>query len=388
MSRFNELWEGYLTDKLSNEEIKELLGLMQSEDQTLLTSIEALLEDNSYKNLAVENREEVIFQKVLQRGEEARSAGRIIFWRRLVAAAAVLFIISMGTFYLLRDNKKTELALETKQTEKPESIEPGGDRAVLTLADGTQIILDTAGNGSLAEEGGIKVIKIDGQLTYSGEANPSEVLYNTVSTPRGGQYQLVLEDGSRVWLNAASSLRFPSAFSGKERIVELKGEGYFEVAPNSKMPFYVRVNDMTVEVVGTHFNINSYSDEPEIRTTLLEGKVKVQNGGSNVSLQPGQQAIMRHDQEKLVIIDDVDLEQVVAWKNGKFLFKSTDLDNVMRQLSRWYDVDIIYEKKINETISGGLPRSQDINQLLKIMESTGKVAFEIKGKQIIVRPKQ
>ncbi|HQW45168.1 MAG TPA: FecR domain-containing protein, partial [Chitinophagaceae bacterium] len=272
-----------------------------------------------------------------------------------------------------------------KTTPEKNDVAPGGNKAILTLADGSTIILDNAANGSLTEQGNTKVIKLDdGQLAYNTlNEKPTEIVYNTISTPRGGQYQLTLADGTKVWLNAASTLRFPATFSGNERKVELTGEGYFEVAKNAAMPFKVSVNNMTVEVLGTHFNINSYSDEASIKTTLLEGAVKVTNGDAVQMLSPSNQAQLTADGE-IRLNRNVDIEDVVAWKNGIFNFSGTAIENIMRQISRWYDLDVSYEGAISkETFSGVVSRNSNLSQVLKIMEQAG-VKFKIEGKKIIV----
>jgi ferric-dicitrate binding protein FerR (iron transport regulator) len=266
-------------------------------------------------------------------------------------------------------------------------IVPGGNKAILTLADGSVIQLDSTGTGVIANQGNILLYTSNGELAYKpAEATGiNEIVFNTISTPKGGQYHVVLADGTKVWLNSASSIRYPTAFAGEKRIVELTGEGYFEVAHNAKQPFHVKVNDMEVAVLGTHFNINSYSDEPSVKTTLLEGKVMVRNQHDFVSLNPGQQAIIEPEQTKIRIAHSVDVDEVVAWKNGRFLFNGADVEVIMRQVARWYDVEIVYEQKINEPITGGLGRSENVQQLLNILEATGKVKFLVNGKQIVVK---
>ena len=308
---------------------------------------------------------------------------------RIAAAAVLFFAISLAVVFLLKQDaaKENGMAKKPAGVSKERQIVPGGDKAVLTLSDGSQIVLDSASNGDLAQQGGSTIIKIGGRLNYAANGQSSQVLYNTITTPRGGQYQVELADGSKVWLNAASSLRFPTAFAENVRTVELSGEGYFEVAHDPAKPFYVKVNDLEVQVVGTHFNINGYANEPAVKTTLLEGRVRVKNSRKHVFLNPGQQAVVSAAQDDLRIIDDVDVEEVVAWKNGRFLFNSTDLEAIMRQAARWYDADVQYEGKTAETFSGSLPRTENITQLLKIMEATEKVSFRIQGKEIMVKPK-
>lgn len=274
---------------------------------------------------------------------------------------------------------------------------PGTEGAILTLADGKQIILDSAANGSLAVEGRTKVINKDGQLVYEIEGRvPDALLYNTMTTPKGKQYQLVLADGSKVWLNAASSIRYPTAFAGTERRVEITGEAYFEIAHHADKPFKVSVNGMEVQVVGTHFNINAYEDEAAMQTTLLQGSVKITTNNHTRILSPGQQAQIsttlshpvqqKPGDENIKVVKDADLDAVMAWKNGYFSFSQTDLQTVMRQIARWYDVEIVYAGTIPDRRFGGeIARNTNASQVLKILEES-KVYFRIEGKKIIVLP--
>ena len=259
---------------------------------------------------------------------------------------------------------------------------PGRDNAILTLSDGTTIVLDSAANGTLAKEGAMQIAKQNGQISYTGTAKAAVPVYNTISTARGNQYQVVLADGSNVWLNAASSIRFPAAFSGSERRVQITGEAYFEVAHNAAAPFKVDVNGMEITVLGTHFNVNAYSDEASVKTTLLEGAVKLAKGTAAGVLKPGQQAALGND-GKFAIRSDVDLDETVAWKNGVFIFNRRSLQNIMRQISRWYDVEVVYEGNPGGTFSGVVSRQENISQVLKIMEVNG-VRFKLDGRKIIV----
>ncbi len=254
------------------------------------------------------------------------------------------------------------------------------------MADGSSIILDQAQNGNLATQGNTKILKMNGMLSYNTSQNKTtKVLYNTISTPRGGQYQLIFTDGTKVWLNAASSLRFPTNFEGKERKVELSGEAYFEVAKNKAMPFKVKVNKMEVEVLGTHFNINSYEDESTIRTTLLEGSVRINQNKNTGILKPGQQA--QTDQFGAIkIINDADLEEAIAWKEEKFQFGRADIHEVMRQVARWYDVNIEYKGTVSSHFGGTISRNANLSQVLDMLHLTGKVKFEVKDRKIIVMP--
>jgi ferric-dicitrate binding protein FerR (iron transport regulator) len=309
--------------------------------------------------------------------------------QRWWAAASILLLLASGSYFFFGNHQaKKEVAVVNKHV-PVNDVAPGGNKAVLTLADGSVIILDSAQNGTLSKQGNIKIIKLDdGQLAYdkSGLSANSQVLYNTISTPKGGQYQVTLSDGSKVWLNAASSLRFPATFSGKERKVELTGEGYFEVAHNKKMPFHVTVNDLDVEVLGTHFNINAYADESAIKTTLLEGSVKVVKGNETKIIEPGEQASVTTSEDEINVKQQVDLEQVVAWKNEIFQFERADIESVMRQISRWYDIDVDYHGRVSEHFGGTISRDVNISDVLKMLEMTGGVNFKIDGKKVIVMP--
>ncbi|QNA45979.1 FecR family protein [Lacibacter sediminis] len=329
-----------------------------------------------------------VLLKINEPVQHAKVVGIRPIYKWLSAAASLLLIISVTYLLINRKNENSDTAGQVTKIVK-DQIVPGGDKAVLTLADGTVVVLDSAGNKTVANQGDVTVINIDGKLSYmEGTADGNnELLYNTISTPKGGQYQLLLADGSKIWLNAASSLRFPTAFNGHTREVELTGEGYFEVAHNPKQPFHVKVNDMEVAVLGTHFNINSYSDEPLIKTTLTEGKVQVTKGTNHVFLNPGQQAVVTkaNRSDQIQIQYNIDVEEILAWKNGIFSYNNRDIKEIMRQVARWYDVEVAYEADLNETFTGGLPRSKSITDLLKIIEATTKVKFEINGKKVTVK---
>ncbi len=305
-------------------------------------------------------------------------------------AACVVILIGLTVYFKLEKKSTIQIAQNSGAGHVFTSdVLPGGDKAVLTLADGSTIVLSEAQNGTLAQQGHSKLIKLNnGRLAYStgtSGTNEKKILYNTISTPRGGQYQVELPDGSQVWLNAASSIRFPAEFSGMERRVEITGEAYFEVMKSSSKPFVVKVNESEVQVMGTHFNIMAYPDEASVETTLLEGSVKfVKEKVVNV-LKPGQQSQLSKD-GRLRILDVVNTEDVMAWKNGLFNFKGEDIGLILRQLSRWYDVEIVYEKVINDHFYAEIPRNTKLSDILRALELTGKVHFRIDGKKIIVLP--
>ncbi len=313
-------------------------------------------------------------------------ASRFRLWTRVAAAAVIILLLSAGA-YLLVNRRPAKVIAATPAPLKSDVL-PGGNKAVLTLANGSTIVLDSAGKGLLAQQGGTVVNKLqDGQLQYkaAGESNDA-VGYNMVATPRGGQYQVVLPDGSKVWLNAASSLRFPTAFPGGERNVELTGEAYFEIEQDKKKPFHVLVNDMRVEVLGTHFNVMAYGDEADVKTSLLEGRVKVSQGKNAVLLSPAQQASLDRAKGQLAVDKNADVEKAVAWKNGLFDFENDDISGIMRQLSRWYDVKIVFNGAVaNQYYTGEIRRQVPISQVLHMLELVGGVSFEIKGNTIMVK---
>jgi len=304
-------------------------------------------------------------------------------------------------YFIFNHHATTPIAkTKTQQQSRFENdLTPGGNKAVLTLANGAQIILDSATNGALTQQGNTKIIKLDnGQLSYnsvngsSSSPKTGEILYNTVSTPRGGQYQVVLADGSKVWLNAASSLRFPTSFTGNAREVTLTGEGYFEVTHDDAKPFKVLANGVEIKVLGTHFNINAYKDEPTIKTTLLEGSVKVGIGAASKTIRPGEQAQIESHDNSLnpnIMVQSVDVDATVAWKNGRFIFHGNNILSVMRQLARWYDVEVSYEGNVtDEEFVGVINRSryENISEILDMLEKTRTVSFAISGHHVTVMP--
>jgi transmembrane sensor len=305
-------------------------------------------------------------------------------WVRWAAAAAVL-LVSLGSyFYFTAKNEKPNILA---QTLAPADVKaPQTNRATITMAGGRKVFLDGAANGALANQGNVQVIKLaDGQIAYIGAT--ADITYNTLTNPRGSNLiTMTLTDGTRVWLNAGSSLTYPVAFSGKERNVEITGEAYFEVAQNAALPFIVKKlnDDAKIQVLGTHFNINAYDDEAALKVTLLEGAVKVSKGTRSSLLKPGQQAQLKDGDIK--VINDIDLEEVMAWKNEKFQFgDASDIGAMMRQISRWYDVDVEYQGNITGHIGGSISRYVNASQVLKMLETTGAMKFKIEGKKVTVK---
>lgn len=314
-------------------------------------------------------------------------------YRYIAAAAILILIVSVSVISIVPKEKADIASLPMTQRFKND-VAPGGDKAVLTLADGSKIALDSASNGELARQGSTKIMKLDnGQLAYTTHSSASqEPSYNTISTPRGGQYQVQLPDGSKVWLNAASSLRFPTVFNGRERAVELIGEAYFQVAKNSSMPFKISITSsdktntkeaMQIEVLGTELDVEAYADEESQRTTLINGSIKVIIGSHEAILEPGQQARVA---SSLNVVSDVSIEETTAWKNGLFQFQDASIQSIMRQVGRWYNVEIVYKGKVDQQFNGTIPRKVQISTLLKILEATGWVHFMIERNKITVAP--
>ncbi|MBO9727335.1 MAG: FecR domain-containing protein [Chitinophaga sp.] len=298
-------------------------------------------------------------------------------------AAASVLLLGAGSWWALRHTHTTTPVIADKQSRYKNEVAPGGNKATLTLADGSVITLDSAGNGLLAQQGNIKIVKQrNGELTYEG-SGAGEKMYNKMVTPRGGQYRLTLPDGTIAWLNAASSISFPAAFSGDNRKVNITGEVYFEVAMDVHHPFVVNAGAVDITVLGTRFNVNAYEQLPDIRTTLLDGGVKVSSAGANTILKPGQQAQVNHH-GALLVMNNVDTDEIIAWKNGFFQFTDADMPTVMQQIEQWYDVKVSYEGAIpKRSFGGGMQRSLPLSEVLSILEAND-VKFKIEGKNITV----
>jgi transmembrane sensor len=299
----------------------------------------------------------------------------------IAAAAAVSLIAITAVFFYL--NQKNSITVSLAKND----VNPGKNKAMLTLADGRKISLTDAMNGEVAEQAGVLISKNEkGQLIYQatgGEAGSGQNDYNTIEAPKGGQWQVILPDGSKVFLNALSSLKYPVSFSKRERRVELKGEAYFEISHNKNLPFRVATKGQTVEVLGTHFNIMAYQNDQAIKTTLLTGSVRVANASESLILKPGEQSQLIED--KMKVVQGVDLEDVMAWKNGYFKFDE-NLADVMAKVSRWYDVDVDYQLQPDPVFKykGEISRNKNLSEILNMLEYTGNVHFKIEGRRVIV----
>lgn len=382
----------YLVDRLVNktitaEEKVRLLELLTNQDDTELaeTGVSAWL-DEQLPVLDLQPDDAIIQQQlnaILSVDKIAVTdnirplrASRKWYW----AAAVAALLVTTATYQLLKKPQKTTTIAQ--QLDMP----PGKEGAVLTLADGSKLVLDSMKQGQIASQNGTRLVLKEGQLTYDASAAaPDQMVYNTVNTPRGRQFQLTLPDGTRVWMNAASSVRYPNNFDKRQRKVMVSGEVYFEVASNPGQPFIVEVEHRaTVEVLGTHFDVNAYdSDSHEISTTLLEGAVKVSNGTHQSILRPGQQAQIG---AAISIVNNVNTDQVVAWKNGFFNFENMRLKEVMSQLERWYNIEVVYEGVVPDVrLFGELRRDMNLSGIISALSDSG-VHFRIEGNKLIVLP--
>ena len=381
---FLQLIDKYLAGQATAADKEQLLNFFESfqgdtdEWDEIVLGVKQELEDRMLSNIR-----QAIVEPVANKGPKVI---RLHFFRNVAAAVILLAVSGTAVYHWCIKHEQQQLAVQNKAVVKHD-VDPGDNRAVLTLANGSKLILDSAKIGLLNQSGNTSINKTqDGQVVYTADKDQQPngpVAYNTISTPRGGQYRVVLPDGSKVWLNSASSLKFPTAFTGIERDVELTGEGYFEVAKNKAKPFNVKVKDINVAVLGTHFNIMAYNDEADVKTTLLEGSVKLTQGNTSNLLKSGQQGIIN---DKNIKIIDVDTDEAVAWKNGFFDFERANIQDIMKQLSRWYGTEVIYEGKIpDDEFVGKISRDVKLSQVLHILELS-HVRFRIENKKIIVAP--
>jgi ferric-dicitrate binding protein FerR (iron transport regulator) len=377
--RFRQLLNNYTSDNISAEEEQELFRLIGSpEYHSLLESIvQARLETAPATGISMPAQQRnAMLATITGRHPAPR---RVPFLRRYRwAAAAVLLLLGGSAWFLL------QRAPEVKPPVTAVSdVAPAGARAMLTLADGSAVPLDSNGR-QVIPQGHTTVYQSKGQLQYRTAGGASAAGYNTLTTPRGGFFQIALPDGSKVWLNAASSLKYPVAFNGKERIVELQGQAYFEIAANAAQPFKVKMNDGTeVQVLGTSFDIMAYADESTVQTTLLEGAVSIHQAAARTILKPGQQAVL-DPASHVLQVQAADVGQVIAWKTGFFEFANTDLTAIMRQISRWYDVEVVYEHKHDkERFLGRISRRQPLSRILQLLEENG-IQCRVEGRKVRV----
>lgn len=363
-----QLIERYLEGKATDEELMAFFGLINSRQ------LDALIESYMDADIAALTNERPVIKRL---------------WPRIAAAASILLALSAGGYFFFHKPRQPQQIAQNQ----PQDIAPGHNQATLTLANGQKIVLTKGLHGQLAQQGTATVQVNNGNaIAYTANANATETapVYNTLTTVRGEQspYPLVLADGTKIWLDAASSVTFPTAFVGKERLVKITGQAYFEVTHDAAHPFKVMVKGQTIEDLGTTFNINAYDDEPTIQTTLISGKIRLTNSVAAAMLRPGQVAIVS-PQKSGITVKDVDTEGAIAWKNGYFLFEHESLESAMRKISRWYDVEVVYpEGKVSESYVGSATRYGNVSGALRALEMTGDVRFKIEGRKIIVLKKQ
>lgn len=412
--RLTILWEKYLSDQMTPAERSEFqeLGADPRYQEHLDTLMQSLFEENRYPVKPETDREKnfgEVMRMAASRTAPSATIRPVHFLRkwRWVAAASIMLLLGAGAYFWPSGKKIAGPAVMVNA-----DIQPGKDGAVLTLADGRQVSLDTIKTGVVALQGGTTARIANGTLVYEGTGN--EVMYNTMSTPKGRQFHLTLPDGTRIWLNAASSIRYPTVFTGTERRVEITGEAYFEVARDKKMPFRLNINNRVgIKVLGTHFNVSAYENEEMINTTLIEGSVHVsdvadQPEGRNtqpgitfsdrrgVTLKPGQQAqianvpVDRKAQTEsgsgIKVINNADIEKATAWKNGLFYFDGATLREIMRQVERWYDIEVVFEKGVrNAEFAGKMTRGITLQGLLIVLEKSD-VHYRLDGKKLTILP--
>jgi ferric-dicitrate binding protein FerR (iron transport regulator) len=310
-------------------------------------------------------------------------------WKLYAAAACVSIVLISGVLWLHRKKENEVAKTEEKVIPIARDAEPGKYKAKLTLADGSVVILDSISNKSLGQQGGTNVVNENGRLVYKAKTHAAEVLYNVLSTSKGEMYPLVLADGSKIWLNSQSSVRYPVSVPANQPMdISITGEVFFDIVHNPQRQFTITVNGVDIDDIGTQFNVNAYTDEDNIKVTLIEGSARIRKGEKMVLVTRGQQALASKakDDNKIQVIDGADTEKAIAWKNGQFKFSKDDLKTVMRQLARWYDIDVVYEGNIlKRQVMGTIPRNLNLSQVLEILASSD-IHFKIEGKKLVVTP--
>ncbi|MBN9386339.1 MAG: FecR family protein [Chitinophagaceae bacterium] len=391
--RLQLLLEKFAANRCSQEELLELMRAVEqgTHDEALHHALMDAWERLSGTDEEPSLNKEAIFRQVVGTAPVRRERP---VWGRAAAAAAIILLLGGGVFWYVRRDQRLPAAnvAATRSPGVKRDVAPGGNKAILTLSDGTDIVLDSVREGRLSQQGNAEVTKTGkGQLAYRTAAShevraASELVYNKITTPRGGQYKVTLPDGSKVWLNAASSLRFPTAFTGDDRTVELSGEAYFEIEKDKRKPFYVQTGHTKVAVLGTSFNVMAYEEEGVIRTTLLDGAVQVTGtSGAVMRLSPGQQVQCWND-GALKLVKDPNMEEAMAWKNDLFYFHGTNIQTIMRQLARWYDIDVTYSVAVNGRFYAKIPRNTNLSIVLRALALTNKLNFTQEGRTVTVIP--
>jgi len=396
--RLSTLFKKYYNKTASQSEMEELYQIMNSISDDELK--ELIREE--WNNLEMTDS---FFDKEISEGmldqilpvkpkstynEQEPILDHLINWisrfKKLSVATLILVFLGFGFYVWFKPNHAPQVLVKNSPISK--DLPPGGSRATLLLADGREIILDKAKNGIIIKTQNFQILKTEnGQLIYQAlTSNTNKDVssdFNKITTPRGGEYKIIMPDGSMVWLNSASTIKFPGVFSGKTRSVELEGEAYFEIAKNAEMPFIVKSKNIEIEVIGTHFNVNTNTGTDVVKTTLLEGSIKIDNGNSSKLLSPGQQAIQIGNEIK--VVNDVDVKEQIAWKNGLFQFKDASVEEVMQQAALWYDLEVAFEGDSPEKyLTGKVSRNVNVSEFMNILEYAG-VKFKIEQKKITIK---
>lgn len=379
--RIAELVEKHVEGKTSPAEYQELLDWYRSMDHTDIQWPES---EQQFEERINRIQSNILPNRQVNNQPSFIKRNKIILSAVGIAAAMAIFFTLSPTF----KNETFENNVHTTASIGKTNILPGGNKAVLTLSDGSIIQLSDSLSKFNRNNNGFLITANQGELTLKTEtlANSSSTKLNTLSTPRSGQYVVNLPDGSKVWLNAESSLTFPNTFNSKERKVTLTGEGYFDIAKNKNTPFIVQVDELQIEVLGTQFNINAYEDTPKLETTLVEGSLKVSQGLQSIILSPNQQSVWNKKEQKLSM-QKIDTKAFTGWKDGYFVFENTNIKTIMSQLARWYDIEVVYiGNTANKEYTGRILKRSNIEEVLDMLELTGTINFEIKERRINVMP--
>ena len=395
-AELEKLFDQYLAETITPADLQQLWKTLEQPEHAAAWEafIEQLCSRENLHGLSNEHEVESALAAIKQQmaaldGTEkpapatGHTGSRIRYLRRWSwAAASIILLLTAGIYYWQHQPLKQQRAAIVKPADE---VAQGANTAILTLADGSKITLDSTAN-QVIRQGATAIRQQGDSLHYEAKEKGPLIAYNTLATPRGSQFQVTLSDGTKVWLNAASSLQFPVAFSGGERIVKLTGEAYFEVAGNPQQPFKVVTGGMEVQVLGTRFNLSAYDDESTVKTTLLQGAVKLVSPASQVVLQPGEQGLLPSPLAAFRV-RTVNPEDAVAWKNGFFAFDNAGIREVMQQIARWYDVEVVFEdNNIKRNFGGTVSRYKDVTAVLKRLEMTGVIHFKMEGRKIIVMP--
>lgn len=379
---FDELISRFITDNLQPEEVEKFFVFLENEEfrERYGSRVDQDLLQEAWLGWKNEQQQQLLYQQILRTGGIAQEEAPVVMhrahflktaWFRYAAAIAIL-LIGTGVFFLLKPATAPAKQLAEQKSEPAIIVMPGSNKAMLTLSNGQKVELGKAGTSAI-RDGAISIASQEGQLIYANNAATDQTAFNTITTPNGGMFQLLLSDGTKVWLNAASSITYPVQFNGARREVNITGEAYFEVKQQKDRPFVVKTPKEEILVLGTSFNVNSYSDEPESRTSLLEGAIKI----NNTILKPGQAWSGN-------VVTDTDIRQDIAWKTGYFDFNKLPFDQALRQLARWYDVSIVYENGIpREGLAGRMERTLTLNDALGGLDGT-VATFRLEGKTVHV----